>query len=480
MGYFIPSSRSQNLRSYSYSGHDGSLLSKYILTPYWNNLVKLFPMWYAPNLITLSGLAFVFVNFLSMIYYEPSLACASKPLHQAVGGSWDPLFDSPAKAVAGKVATTVQSIWHGSTFNIAKTYCPPSWVFFSWSAGLFIYQSLDAIDGKQARRTGSSSPLGEVFDHGCDAINTTLEVLLTAAALNLGMGWWTVASQVFTLANFYLTTWEEYHTGVLFLSSFSGPVEGIIIIVVIFFITGLYGPTFWDQGILTVLSLDHLPVVTQLRIKNLPLNECFLVFGACGLVFNIAGSYTNVYKAARKKGKSVLEPLLGLLPFVVNATANVLWLNASDVIRTKHLLPFAIYWGLSFAYQVGLLICAHVSKGPFPYVHVLLLWSLVGALDANLPRLIPGQRSFVHGTEEQALAFVYASLALAGIMYVFFVSDAISTFCEVLDINCLTIKYYGRPKPKSSFETEPEIPDRAETEKKASGNLRQRGTAVRA
>ena len=51
----------------------------------------------------------------------------------------------------------------------------------------------------------------------------------------------TVASQVFTLANFYLTTWEEYHTGVLFLSSFSGPVEGIIIIVVIFFLTGMYG-----------------------------------------------------------------------------------------------------------------------------------------------------------------------------------------------------------------------------------------------
>ena len=44
MGYFIPSSRSHNLRSYSYSGHDGSLLSKYILTPYWNNLVKIFPM----------------------------------------------------------------------------------------------------------------------------------------------------------------------------------------------------------------------------------------------------------------------------------------------------------------------------------------------------------------------------------------------------------------------------------------------------
>ena len=52
-------------------------------------------------------------------------------MRQAVGGPWDPLFDVPAKAIAGNVASTVQSIWHGSTFNIAKTYCPPSWVFFS-------------------------------------------------------------------------------------------------------------------------------------------------------------------------------------------------------------------------------------------------------------------------------------------------------------------------------------------------------------
>lgn len=77
------------------------------------------------------------------------------------------------------------------------------------------------------------------FLAGCDAINTTvrsfgfraylpfrfhnrrswnlvfiqLEVILAAQALNLGRSWWTVASQVATLANFYLTTWEEYHTG---------------------------------------------------------------------------------------------------------------------------------------------------------------------------------------------------------------------------------------------------------------------------
>lgn len=45
-------------------------------------------------------------------------------------------------------------------------------MYFLTGFGLFIYQSLDAIDGKQARRTGSSSPLGELFDHGCDSVST--------------------------------------------------------------------------------------------------------------------------------------------------------------------------------------------------------------------------------------------------------------------------------------------------------------------
>lgn len=38
------------------------------------------------------------------------------------------------------------------------------------------YLNMDAIDGKQARRTGTSSPLGELFDHGCDAINLMVQM----------------------------------------------------------------------------------------------------------------------------------------------------------------------------------------------------------------------------------------------------------------------------------------------------------------
>ena len=43
-----------------------------------------------------------------------------------------------------------------------------------------------------SRRTGQSGPLGELFDHGVDALNTCLEVLLFAAAMNLGQSWKTM------------------------------------------------------------------------------------------------------------------------------------------------------------------------------------------------------------------------------------------------------------------------------------------------
>lgn len=44
------------------------------------------------------------------------------------------------------------------------------------------------------RRTKQSGPLGELFDHGVDALNTSLEVLIFAASQNMGQSWYTVAT----------------------------------------------------------------------------------------------------------------------------------------------------------------------------------------------------------------------------------------------------------------------------------------------
>jgi phosphatidylglycerophosphate synthase len=48
--------------------------------------------------------------------------------------------------------------------------CLPPWANWAVVFAMFVYQTLDAVDGKQARRTRSSSPLGQLFDHGCDAV----------------------------------------------------------------------------------------------------------------------------------------------------------------------------------------------------------------------------------------------------------------------------------------------------------------------
>lgn len=63
---------------------------------------------------------------------------------------------------------------------------PPRWASALCALGLFIYQSLDAIDGKQARRTNSSNPLGELFDHGCDSVSTVFVALSACISAQLG------------------------------------------------------------------------------------------------------------------------------------------------------------------------------------------------------------------------------------------------------------------------------------------------------
>ncbi|KAG2361934.1 CDP-alcohol phosphatidyltransferase-domain-containing protein [Suillus spraguei] len=136
MGYLsLPALK--NLKKYSYKGVDESLVSRYLLTPYWNWFIKLFPLTIAPNTITLLGLCIVAFNVITLLYY-------------------DPLYLTEKDGAVG----------------------PPQWIYFTWAIGLFMYQSLDAVDGKQARRTGTAGPLGEMLNHGCDALNTTLEVVL--------------------------------------------------------------------------------------------------------------------------------------------------------------------------------------------------------------------------------------------------------------------------------------------------------------
>ena len=78
---------------------------------YWEWVVRLVPTWMAPNLLTFIGWVLVLLSYLVMLPYDYTL-------HHTL----------------------------------------PSWCFYFAAACIWAYSTLDAIDGKQARRTKSSSP----------------------------------------------------------------------------------------------------------------------------------------------------------------------------------------------------------------------------------------------------------------------------------------------------------------------------------
>ncbi|KLU91776.1 ethanolaminephosphotransferase [Magnaporthiopsis poae ATCC 64411] len=386
------------LRQYKYSGVDHSLMSKYVLKPFYTNVViKLFPMSMAPNLITLTGFTFVVANFLTLLWYNPTL----------------------------------------------DQDCPP-WVYYSWAVGLFLYQTFDAVDGTQARRTHQSGPLGELFDHGVDALNTSLEVLLFAGSQNMGQSWYTVATLFSSLLTFYVQTWDEYHTKTLTLGIVNGPVEGVLIIVCVYTLTGyMGGASFWQQSMLATLGVPRLEWMPDL-VYDFSFTQWWMVQGTVVLVYNTVESARNVIKARRAQGDRSRYALVGLLPFFGTWATIVAYLFLQPNILHGHLVPFVMFAGIVNAYSVGQIITAHLVHLRFPYTNVLTLPLAWGVVDSLGPWLLStfgfGWPSAL-GDGVYQVAFMFCLLGMAIGVYGSFVVDVIVTICDYLDIWCLTIKH---------------------------------------
>lgn len=102
----------------------------------------------------------------------------------------------------------------------------------------------------------------------------------------------------------------------------------------------------------------------------------------------------NVRRATSTSNKHTAgSPLLRLIPFVFSTAIQIAWLSHptwshSAIVYSPLLVPFVGAWGLQFAHQVGRMILAHVTSTPFPMWDWIWVWSIIGAVDANLPRLI--------------------------------------------------------------------------------------------
>jgi ethanolaminephosphotransferase len=98
-------------------------------------------------------------------------------------------------------------------FSMSKTL--PNWIYVILAFCLFMYQTLDAIDGKHARNTNRSSPVGQLMDHGCDAFSNSFMIIMIVQSHRLGGTYHTIIVQCLVQLTFYVIQWQEYYTGYL-------------------------------------------------------------------------------------------------------------------------------------------------------------------------------------------------------------------------------------------------------------------------
>ena len=319
----------------------------------------------------------------------------------------------------------------------------PPWVYYSFAFGLFMYQTFDNVDGKQARRTGTSSGLGELFDHGIDSLNCTLASLLETAAMGLG----TSKSGVFTALcpclPMFFSTWETYHTHTLYLGVINGPTEGLLLACTFMVISGYYGPGIWTEPLAKLvgprISLLGSFGVTDEVLEVLSIRDLWVTVIVLSLLFtHIPFCIYHVVRARRAKGLPVAPVFLEWTPMAVFTLSIGAWLYSphSTICAENHLVLFCIIMSFVFGRMTTKMILAHLTRQPFPYWTVML-WPLVGgAVLGNLPRF-----GFPAVSAKAEYVYLLAYLGFSAVVYFRWAWLVTTSICRFLGINCLTIPY---------------------------------------
>ncbi|XP_014213236.1 cholinephosphotransferase 1 isoform X4 [Copidosoma floridanum] len=341
------------------------------LQPWWNWLVSKVPIWLAPNLITVLGLIINIVTTLVLIWYSPD----------------------------------------------AKVE-PPRWACFLCAVGLFIYQSLDAIDGKQARRTGTSSPLGELFDHGCDSISTVFVALSACIAVQLGYHPTWMFFQCFcAMTLFYCAHWQTYVSGSLRFGKVD-VTEAQFTIMFIHLVSAVFGPTIWTK---------ELPY-TGTEVKIFPL------WGAVGIAALLAFSSMSVILAggvgkngSTVAGTSVLSPIIPF-SFVV-VPAFIIYRKSAEHVYENHPVLYILSFGMVAAKVTNRLVVAHMTKNEMQYLDS----SLIGPAMLFLNQYF---NFFIKEYYVLWLCFTWVTLDLLR-----YSAQVCTEICDHLDIQLFRIPY---------------------------------------
>ncbi|KAG2422683.1 hypothetical protein HXX76_015847 [Chlamydomonas incerta] len=348
-------------------------------TPFWNWLTAQLPMWLAPNLITLVGLIVTFIAYGTMWYYLPEYTGEG-----------------------------------------------PRWPYFFAGVSILVYTNLDCIDGKQARRTGTSSPLGQLFDHGCDAIALHVMLSLVQASLAEPPSVFASVAAMSVYLPWWVSHWEEYHTGVLMYGDGNfGILEANYVLALVTFITGTFGPAMWDtpmQAIVPVFPWDT-------SVKH-----AFIVFAMC---IALIQNYGQLYRVFSRNWTMLPEAERGhkelgnasRLTHLASGAA-LIFLGAVYLADNK-LQPgqarlAGLLYGLVYAIVATQLIMDHMCKEPFR--SPLLPLAVLTAAAAN---------SVLQLVDARATAATLAGAMI--VYYLVYVTTIVNQVCLYLGIKCLTI-----------------------------------------
>ncbi|XP_052826445.1 ethanolaminephosphotransferase 1 isoform X1 [Octopus bimaculoides] len=312
---------------YKYSAVDSSPIGQYITHPFWNWIVQFLPLWLAPNLLTLVGFLLLLVSYVIMTYYDVQFYASS--------------LDNPE-------------------------YPPiPNWVWLVCALNNFIAHTLDGIDGKQARRTNSSTPLGELFDHGLDSWATLF--LPIAIYSVFGRGDYSVgvfhiyAILIGTMMSFFCSHWEKYNTGVLFLPW--GYDASQLAMTIFYLVTYFGGYEMWKF------------IVPVLNIPASVMVEIIVHMGFIGLTFPT--TFINIYRSYKNKtGKmrSFPEATRPLVSTLFLFTLLLIWAIFSKYeIMEKHPRLFMWTTGTTFSNIACRLIVAQMSNTRCELINIFLI-----------------------------------------------------------------------------------------------------------
>jgi ethanolaminephosphotransferase len=376
MGY-ISKQGLENLPKYKSSETvDNSILYKNIVSPVCDILVQYLPLWLAPNLITTIGGVCNVTGFLLAVFFV------------GIGTSDSPLIR-----------------------------------YIALINGCLIFSNmmLDNMDGKQARRTKSSSPLGELVDHGCDSLCVALATVMTGLIVGAD-GEAILAFFALCGITFYLAHWEEYFTHHLILGAFTGPVETEVLIAIIHWITFFVGRPFWTSTAFILQGHD----ITYL-------NLLMVAFFAGSMWTTVSSVFYGLGKA-KKRGVSMPFALSQLMPITITYIAGTVWVVANYKFFTEHPLLFVSTFGLVFSFLVIRCIVERICNESFRLFYKVMIPLLIAAANASMNFF-----NIAPPVQEEHMLYFAAICALGGWFHL--AHSVMSAMCETLGIRPFSIPY---------------------------------------